>query len=131
MSESSDVLAEMEEKDAPRRYSHDEFPEVMLRRSAGPYSGNTTITWYDRTTGAHIEIPAHALFWQLRCLVNNNIAIPLQANGHKELGLFFRRLARDIEGIGTLLTPPENCSSATKGNLEHFHKRALGDDTGW
>lgn len=114
-----------------RRYSHPEFPEISLCRSDGAYSGDTIITWYDRASGQHIEIPAHDLFWHLRCLVNNNIAIPLQANGHKDLGLFFRQLARDIESIGTLLTPPEYCSSASSANLDHFRKRVDGDSSHW
>lgn len=131
MTEPRDILAELEASDATRRYSHPEFPELTLRRSDGPYSGNTVIMWYDRASNQHIEIPARALFWQLSCLVNNHIACDLAAHGQKQLAVFFRKLARDIDQLGTLLTPPENCSPATKGNLEHFHKRALGDDTGW
>jgi hypothetical protein len=113
------------------KYSHPEFPEVTLRRSTTECRGDTVIELYDPETKQTMRMPAHRLFWQLSCLINNNIANPLAGSGKKELHLFFRRLARDIDSLGTLLTAPENCSGACKGNLAHFHRRALGNSRGW
>jgi len=120
------------------KFKHEEFPGIEVRDCGVPW--NTYRSYKE-------------LCWNLSCLVNNELAntvcrdreFPklnlksvkmfvkhyLARRKERKLYLFFRRLARDIDGVGSLISSSDSLSPATKGNLEHFYRRALGDNTGW
>lgn len=81
-----------------------------------------------------------APIWQalriVSTVINNDVANRLYEQ--PELYKFFRQLARSVDGVSMMLTPPGHGCTSDAANLEHFrrfadHQAALDplDDTRW
>lgn len=115
--------------DCPKRpnagavFHHASFPEFPRREGE--------LFWVrdPKNPGVYPQVPFTEVLQHTSTKINNDATFTIRDN--KKLRTFFLRLARDIGGLATLYTHPDKCSPATIGNLEHFRRRADGNDEGW